>query len=1069
VASSITAAEVNAGVASSLPVFSRFSLQATRDDLTHLLQRIGDAYVFREYTLHDFSHVERSLASLEWLVPDETRAAMTPADWLLTVLAVYFHDLGMLVTKDEYDARSRSSFPAFKEQVMTKLGKRNGYPTRLLQDLPDDELEVFLYEEFVRERHAERVSAWLIGDERRDLGVASDILRELQTIVKPLPDPFKRDLALICLSHHREDLYDLKKYKPNQRYGPGRMEVANVQYAALLLRASDLLDITSERTPSILFRIVSPSNPVSQREWAKQAMVRSVSAKVGLGRDFRPDPNAPKDTIEVFATFEEPDPYFGLTDYLRYAERQLQQCEAWSRHAAESTAVLHQFPWKAIDVSNVDVLGYDPTPFEFTIDQERVLELLTGHRLYDNTDVVLRELAQNAIDAVRIQHLIGATTEEGCGSEKVEISWSSEDSVLAITDNGSGMTYDVIRNHLLKVGSSRYQDDSFREEHPDFNPISRFGIGVLTAFMISDEVIITTSHPAETHVRQLLLRSAQGKYLVRLLERTSHEVPNLIRDHGTQVSLRIRDASKISSVLAIAKKWIVVPECEVVALVDDLTEVRIGQSSVESALRQELASLQESGVIRAPGESPHNLQVRSGSIDGVSVAYAVAWNDYFRQWEFAVPTSSSRLQASGVLGTCIEGVRVETMAPGFTDRRIVALANITGPGSPTTNVARSGLERDTALQDALRKIYAIYAQHVKNEILCMYNDRAMSMARAAHEADYLLAPILSDVESARTPDPVGQVIARDLLLEEICDIPLLLVDKLSGRQLISPRALAHENEFWTLDSPLFDAAHAFSKQVGSNSSLLDMLKTVTPDTIALPSETHLVSIPRSSELKWYIFDRREVTKLLLNRDEMRLDIQWTHRAKVPRWILPELQGEAMKGFLDLVRSLRDRSRSERDYHLLGVALDRRPGPDKVFIEQSDVEWGGVEHEIGMITKQDIFLKKDSYAAQVVRELLDYFGGHDSLAHGAALAVSLQAVIYRLKSNEVTRSSSDDRLKDMISTMSRQTPYPSETDQEIYTLVLGSPLVDLLSGTSDDERWIVFDWNDAQLRMTRKYY
>ena len=37
------------------------------------------------------------------------------------------------------------------------------------------------------------------------------------------------------------------------------------------------------------------------------------------------------------------------------------------------------------------------------------------------------------------------------------------------------MTQEVIEKHLLKVGSSRYQDQQFREKHPKFSPISRFG------------------------------------------------------------------------------------------------------------------------------------------------------------------------------------------------------------------------------------------------------------------------------------------------------------------------------------------------------------------------------------------------------------------------------------------------------------------------------------------------------------------------------------------------------------------------------------------------------------------
>ncbi len=39
----------------------------------------------------------------------------------------------------------------------------------------------------------------------------------------------------------------------------------------------------------------------------------------------------------------------------------------------------------------------------FTIDQENILQLLVGHTLYNDSSVVVRELVQNAIDAVKLQ------------------------------------------------------------------------------------------------------------------------------------------------------------------------------------------------------------------------------------------------------------------------------------------------------------------------------------------------------------------------------------------------------------------------------------------------------------------------------------------------------------------------------------------------------------------------------------------------------------------------------------------------------------------------------------------
>ena len=65
------------------------------------------------------------LKSLDWLIPPETKAIMTPADWVLLVLSIYFHDMGLLVTRDEYTNRKRSGFADFRERVLFARGVRH--------------------------------------------------------------------------------------------------------------------------------------------------------------------------------------------------------------------------------------------------------------------------------------------------------------------------------------------------------------------------------------------------------------------------------------------------------------------------------------------------------------------------------------------------------------------------------------------------------------------------------------------------------------------------------------------------------------------------------------------------------------------------------------------------------------------------------------------------------------------------------------------------------------------------------------------------------------------------------
>ncbi len=107
-------AENLAKEAENLPAFSGLNLLHIKRNVALMLEQIGGNGIFDQYTKHDISHIDAMLKMLDdWIVPPSTKDLLTTADWLLVVLSIYFHDLGMLVTKDEYNARNSSAFPEF--------------------------------------------------------------------------------------------------------------------------------------------------------------------------------------------------------------------------------------------------------------------------------------------------------------------------------------------------------------------------------------------------------------------------------------------------------------------------------------------------------------------------------------------------------------------------------------------------------------------------------------------------------------------------------------------------------------------------------------------------------------------------------------------------------------------------------------------------------------------------------------------------------------------------------------------------------------------------------------------
>jgi len=759
-----TYAEKQAEKAESLPAFSGIKILHIKRQLAELLGLIGRSGIFDEYTRHDISHVDEMLKILEWLIPETTKVIMSPADWLLTVLAIYFHDLGMLVTKKEFEERNTSRFPTYRDIELFGGDAGKDYRAKV-EGLSSEEAEHFLYQEFVRNNHAERIRAWVMGKTRDDLGIAHHLTAEINRLIEPLRPQFRRDLAFVCESHHLEDLYDLEKYKVSQPYGNSDAETANVQYAAVLLRAADLLNVTRDRTPSVVFRTIDPVDPISQQEWAKQLAVTRVRSRVALDQRGNPDENAPRDTIEVHAYFTSKDGFFGLTYYLKYAAEQLRKCYEWAETARKKKGIRHEFPWRYIDDSSIETEGFLRDTFEFTIDRARILDLLTGHTLYNDTRVVLRELVQNSLDAIRLQRHIdqkkGIIGQPG----KVLIHWDSKQRVLSVEDNGTGMTQDVIVRHLLKVGASRYQDPQFKKQYPDFSSISRFGIGVLSAFMVADTVEILTCHVEdEDWARQLSLRSVYGKYLIQLLDKKTDESAKRLMPHGTLVRLRVRSSADMPDVVESAQRWVVVPDCEVSVSVDDALPVQVGFSSPKDAL---VALLQENGLLTDDVSSggKRKIQIKEKEIDGCTVAYAVEWSDFFDEWTF-LRYDKRIMSEKLLLGTCIEGIRAEFNTPGFEDRTILAIANVKGPNAPKTNVVRSSLELTPERDTMLRTIYSIYCSHVGDEIDQLCARRGFSLTWAIQEARYVLSPLLPEQEDLDTP-PEKKISNLDFMMRQV--------------------------------------------------------------------------------------------------------------------------------------------------------------------------------------------------------------------------------------------------------------------------------------------------------------
>lgn len=297
------------------------NLLKVKQKVETILKHVGDNGIFFEYTMHDITHVDGILLLYDRIIPESTKVVMTPADWLMIVLAAYFHDIGMFVTREEFSSRENNSdFAAFKEKKLKLTSNLSD-----IADLLDDDKERFWYQEYVRQEHGNRAYDWIKNCKKYSYAPCNMI----NEVLGDLDDLFLEDLALVCKSHTMTEL-PIELHNVNKAYGPTDSERVNLLYASVLLRTADLLHVTWERTPADEYRIILPQNKISQLEWAKQKAVRAIDVKNEVDDNGHVDINL-RHSFTVQAKFNDAEGYFSFMDYIAYAEEELRNCKKWNQ------------------------------------------------------------------------------------------------------------------------------------------------------------------------------------------------------------------------------------------------------------------------------------------------------------------------------------------------------------------------------------------------------------------------------------------------------------------------------------------------------------------------------------------------------------------------------------------------------------------------------------------------------------------------------------------------------------------------------------------------------------------
>ena len=443
---------------------------------------------FSNYTIHDINHSIRVIGYMNDFVKDH----LDKYSCLHIAFMIYvglLHDTGMVVSDEE------------KEKLYCVFEEKNPEFEKM------DEHERLLYlQDYIRNNHGKRVREVLehkVDDNTKiksRLSVGDTGAYDISDIV-----------ADICQAHMEDSEWISKNLYGTKTFGKYQF---NAQQIAVLLRIGDALDIDDRRAPYVLFNMLRIKG-YSAGEWKKHIPITNYQ------KIFTSDGGK---TYSIY--FEGK-----CNDYAIYQKvsKYIDDVETWLEKDASFCTGDYALNIQLPINKNIQSDEFEETPLQFSLNYKQITKLLMGEKIYGSKQEGLRELLQNAIDAVLLMKDIKEEKPHNCYKPIVGIEIKKNQ--IAVFDNGIGMSEDVLKNFFFNIGTSYYDSREFNSRGYNYSPIGHFGIGFMACFMLSSRITLETKHYTE------------GSKLIRMsFDKESY---NVIRykvnrksfdfDHGTKI------------------------------------------------------------------------------------------------------------------------------------------------------------------------------------------------------------------------------------------------------------------------------------------------------------------------------------------------------------------------------------------------------------------------------------------------------------------------------------------------------------------------------------------------------
>ncbi len=429
------------------------------------------------FTDHSVKHMDALWVVADAVLTDAETEQFTPGEAFVLGCSFYIHDLGMAIAATAEGRASLEGSAAYRS-CFARLSAAEGCDTEHARSIA---LEVS-----ARDLHASRARTLI--DE-----IIPGLDRYLLE-VKDLRDQWGDHIGRISESHHWSVSQVDAELGSAGRSPGARGHSLDLGYLACVLRIVDYAHINAERAPSLerLLRADMPAE--SLVHWRAQEFI------TGPDRDGQ---------------------------YLAYAStRPIADVDAWwvfyemaSGLDREITAVADYLSGRVPSAGRFSLEGvkgvksptafskyvrpgeFSPVDIRFRPDSmTRLVDLLGGKQLYGNDRFApLRELLQNARDAIHLRRAVDSSGSDEAKSDQIDVKLEAhaQGARLSVSDNGVGMSARTVTSYLLGIASHFWSSQDFAGEYPTaisggFKPVGRFGIGFLSVFMFGDEVEVET-------------------------------------------------------------------------------------------------------------------------------------------------------------------------------------------------------------------------------------------------------------------------------------------------------------------------------------------------------------------------------------------------------------------------------------------------------------------------------------------------------------------------------------------------------------------------------------------------